>query len=269
MRSRICVMRKLLGVPIFAATSCAVLVSSSLAAQEENTVSLQEQLKAQYKVVKVSADATGLKIVDPGTVLDVKKGGLLGVPPMSMAFCPAKFQDNELKEPPAMCVAMVKQMSRYFQVGEKVYPLRIDVILDKDRVAFQLVECDSCNGVQQPSYYKSEVIFQFAKGSLRGMAVPQVEDTISQVLAISDNDSQANGQGQNQDSNAGKGGGGGAQQQQQQQQDPQQISVGQTPDQVKAALGNPDKMVNLGAKQIWVYKDLKVTFMNGKVSDVQ
>jgi hypothetical protein len=27
--------------------------------------------------------------------------------------------------------------------------------------------------------------------------------------------------------------------------------------------------VNLGAKQIWVYKDLKVTFLNGKVSDVQ
>jgi hypothetical protein len=51
--------------------------------------------------------------------------------------------------------------------------------------------------------------------------------------------------------------------------EPQQIEAGQTPDQVKAALGQPDKMVNLGAKQIWVYKDLKVTFLNGKVSDVE
>jgi hypothetical protein len=48
-----------------------------------------------------------------------------------------------------------------------------------------------------------------------------------------------------------------------------QIEKGQTPDQVKAALGQPDKMINLGAKQIWVYKDIKVTFLNGKVSDVQ
>jgi hypothetical protein len=258
-------MRMTRKIRIFVLTACAAIEPSFVAAQEGASISLQEQLKAQYKVVKVSADATGLKIVDPGTVLDVKKGGLLGVPPMSMAFCPAKFQDNELKEPTGMCVAMVKQVSRYFQVGEKVYPLRIDVMPDKDRVAFQLVECDSCNGAQQPSFYKSEVIFQFAKGSLRGMAVPQVEDTISQVLAISDSDSsQPNTQGQNQDNSSGGGGG-----EQQRQQEPQQISVGQTPDQVRAALGNPDKMVNLGAKQLWVYKDLKVTFMYGKVSDVQ
>ena len=39
--------------------------------------------------------------------------------------------------------------------------------------------------------------------------------------------------------------------------------------QVKAALGTPDKVVNLGPKQIYVYKDLKVTFVNGKVADVQ
>ena len=33
--------------------------------------------------------------------------------------------------------------------------------------------------------------------------------------------------------------------------------------------GQPEKTVNLGSKQIYVYKDLKVTFVNGKVSDVQ
>jgi len=29
------------------------------------------------------------------------------------------------------------------------------------------------------------------------------------------------------------------------------------------------KIVNLGAKKIYVYKDMKVTFKDGKVSDVQ
>jgi hypothetical protein len=34
-------------------------------------------------------------------------------------------------------------------------------------------------------------------------------------------------------------------------------------------MGQPEKMVNLGGKQIYIYKDLKITFSNGKVSDVQ
>jgi hypothetical protein len=38
---------------------------------------------------------------------------------------------------------------------------------------------------------------------------------------------------------------------------------------VVAAFGQPEKMVKLGAKEIYYYKDLKVTFVNGKVTDVQ
>ena len=51
--------------------------------------------------------------------------------------------------------------------------------------------------------------------------------------------------------------------------EPASIDKGMTTDQVQASLGKPDKIVNLGTKQIWVYKDLKVTFLSGKVSDVQ
>jgi hypothetical protein len=244
--------------------------------------SLQEQLKAQYKTVKLGADGNGLAVVDPGTVLDIQRGGLLGVAPQITMFCPAKFQDGDLKTPNGFCAAMVKQNSRFLQKGEKVYPLRIDVSLDKDRVSIQVVECDSCNNVQQPSFYKSEVVFQFAKGALQNTSVPAVEDTISKVLAIDsegDSQQQDNQGGQNQGSqnqgsqnqgdNQGGNGGGQGQQQQAPAPEPQQIEKGQTPDQVKSALGNPEKIVNLGAKQIYIYKDLKVTFLNGKVADVQ
>jgi hypothetical protein len=34
-------------------------------------------------------------------------------------------------------------------------------------------------------------------------------------------------------------------------------------------MGQPDKIVDLKTKQIYVYKDLKVTFVKGKVSDVE
>ena len=50
---------------------------------------------------------------------------------------------------------------------------------------------------------------------------------------------------------------------------PINIDVGQTIDQVTTALGTPLKIVNLGAKRIYVYKDIKVTFTDGKVTDVQ
>jgi hypothetical protein len=51
--------------------------------------------------------------------------------------------------------------------------------------------------------------------------------------------------------------------------DPPEIKEGQTIDEVVAALGQPQHMATVGAKKIYYYKDLKVTFVNGKVKDVQ
>jgi len=263
MRVRFSLCTYILALATFTVSLCPNLVAQP---------SLQEQLKAQYKLVKIGAAGGSLAVTDPGTVLDVQKGGLFGVPPQIAMFCPVKFQDGNLKAPNGFCAAMVKQNSRYLQVGEKVYPMRIDVSLDKDKVSFQVVECDSCNGVQQPSFYKAEVVFQFGKGTLQNLNASQVEDTIGQVLSIdSGGDSQQqNGQAdQNQDNNQNGGGGGQQAQQQGPPPEPQQIEKGQTPDQVKAALGTPEKIINLGTKLIYVYKDIKVTFLNGKVADVQ
>ena len=50
---------------------------------------------------------------------------------------------------------------------------------------------------------------------------------------------------------------------------PATIALGQTFAEVEAVNGKPDKVVDLGAKKIYVYKDMKITFTDGKVSDVQ
>jgi hypothetical protein len=47
------------------------------------------------------------------------------------------------------------------------------------------------------------------------------------------------------------------------------VALGQTPDQVVAILGAPLRKAKIGAKEIYSYKDLKVTFLNGKVKDIQ
>jgi hypothetical protein len=50
---------------------------------------------------------------------------------------------------------------------------------------------------------------------------------------------------------------------------PVTISFGQTIEEVVAILSQPEKVVDLGAKKIYVYKDMKITFTDGRVSDVQ
>jgi len=47
------------------------------------------------------------------------------------------------------------------------------------------------------------------------------------------------------------------------------VSLGQTTGQVQAALGAPTRIANLGSKVIYYYNGMKVTFKDGKVTDVQ
>ena len=51
--------------------------------------------------------------------------------------------------------------------------------------------------------------------------------------------------------------------------DAREVAAGETIDQVVAALGQPSRKARIGTKEIYTYKDLKVTFVDGKVKDVQ
>jgi len=50
---------------------------------------------------------------------------------------------------------------------------------------------------------------------------------------------------------------------------PKTIALGQTKDQVVAILGQPQKVADLGAKEIDYYPDMKVVLVHGKVTDIQ
>jgi hypothetical protein len=252
---------------------------------------LQEQLAAQYKLVKMGSDTSGYSVVDAGTLLAIQKGGILGVPYSDTSSIPAtKYEGGVVHTPNALVSKLggfgmkklgKEQTTKLFASGDKVYPSKIEVNVAKDQVAMGIVACDTCNKTDPPTYNKATVVFQFPKGSLANASAGSVEDTIGQLLAISTD----SGGGNDQQGQGGQQGGGdqGAQQQggQDQQQaaqapaaaeppaEPASIEKGMTPDQVEAALGKPDKKVNLGSKQLYIYKDMKVTFLNGKVSDVQ
>lgn len=268
--------------PFLAVTAmlCLALWAGPLAIAQAPT--LPEQLAAQYKLLKMGSDTGGYSVVEQGTVLEVKKGGILAVPYSDKTMLTTKYEGGTVHSPNALMVAGKKsllghfsttssqgQTTHLFAVGDKVYPSKVDVSLDKDTVSVAIVACDKCNNTDPPTANKAQVVFQFAKGTLAKASAGDVEDTIGQLLSIADDQSGQAPQGgrdqQEQNQQAQSHGQG----QLQQQGQPQTIQMGMTTDQVQGALGSPDKIVNLGPKQIYVYKDLKVTFLNGKVADVQ
>jgi hypothetical protein len=270
--------RRLIPVLIVFAAAMAALPAGAQAP------TLQEQLAAQYKLVKMGSDSSGYSVVDEGTKLAIQKGGLMGVPYSDTSVQSNKYENGTVKGPNAVLSKGIgfgmkrfgkEQTTKLFAKGDKVFPSKIDVNLDKDTVTMGIVACDTCNNTDPKTYNKANVVFAFPKGTLAKASAGEVEDTIGQLLAISNDDAQQGDNGNQQGGDQGGQQGGqqaAAPAQQpavQDQPEPQSIEKGMTPEQVEAAMGKPDKKVNLGPKQIYVYKDLKVTFLNGKVSDVQ
>jgi hypothetical protein len=270
-------------IPLIVVAVCATVLP--LPSAHAQAVSLQEQLAAQYKAVKMGSDTSGYSVTEEGTLLAIQKGGMLGSPYSEKTTLANKYEGGVVHPPSGLLLSGKKaifghfsqtqsqgQTTKLFAKGDKVYPMKVDVSLDKDTVTLGIVACDTCNKTDPPTYNKANVIFQFPKGSLAKASAGDVEDTIGQLLSISDNaQDQGGGQqqgGDQQQAAQGDQQGGGAQQPAA-QQEPASVEVGMTPAQVEAALGKPDKKVTLPSKVTYYYKDMKVIFKDGKVVDVQ
>src|SRR5258706_15795377 len=272
-------MREKIKISVLVAALIMVGITPCLVgAQDPPAVSLEDQLKAQYTLAKMGWNSGGAVIVEEGTVLVIKKDGILGVPYGDQPVA-TKYQDGTVRSPSASMVVPrgnltgkvgKQQTTRLFQTGERVYPSQIAVNLPKDQVTISVVSCDACNNVSPTTFYKADVVFQFAKGTLATSSRSQVEDTIAELLNIDDSpgdqggaqggNANVTGEGNgsaNDQQTGNQGGGGGPAQQQAPPPEPQQIEKGQTPDQVRAVPGQPDKLVNFGSKQILLYKYLQ------------
>lgn len=260
------------------------MIPWAIAGAQGGADSLEGQLAAKYKLVKLGTDSTGLAVLDAGTVLVIKKGGIISVPSGNAVLLPTTVKDGQVKAASNTAAQGVSKLlkwkgvsdptgaastdTKFLTTGEKVYVSKIDVNRKDSKVTLAIIECDTCNSVQDPSSRRGQVVFQFPKDYLSGADGGQVSDVINQILEIQADDAAQDKGDKGQD----------AQGQQQAAapaaapepaQPPPTIQLGQTPDEVTTALGQPQKIVNLGAKQIYYYKDMKITFVKGKVSDVQ
>jgi len=165
--------------------------------------------------------------------------------------------------------------SRKFVAGEKFWVT--DIALQKDGILVSTFS-DPYNDVR----YFGEIKFPFPKGS-----VPPVDDfvkTVSEVITVQPPDDKDKGDKNDQASGQAPAAAAPAAPAAPSaattaaippppppaDAPPPTIAVGQTKDQVVAGFGQPVRTAKLaGTKEIYFYKDMKVTFTNGKVSNVE
>ena len=235
---------------------------------------LEKALESKYAITKTTADKTD--IVTAGSVLILEKDRLLmyatttGAPPQNTykdgKLSAGAFAAHEkaqsfgtfIGHPPPKSVT-----TRYYVTGEKFWVTRIDTL--PDGVVFTLFT----DAVSDIRYYCT-LKFVYPHGATPGD--DQVLNMVGEVLKVQQDDSApADNKGQQ----AAAGGQDQGQQQQAAQPDaqpaqpPPTIQMGQTEDEVVGMIGQPEKKIVLGSKEIFVYKDIKVTFISGKVADVQ
>jgi hypothetical protein len=156
--------------------------------------------------------------------------------------------DGSVRQPRGgMVDAAAKSSNRELGVGDRVYVYRLDVRDEGVDIAVvsQSTMPVQRNGSTAQVRYQATLRYDFPKDSLRVTDPAAVLARIEQVLQPTASTTTAAGV------------------------QPKTVELGQTTTQVEAAFGKPEKIIKLGAKVIYVYKDVKVTFTDGKVSDVQ
>ncbi len=224
--------------------------------------SLQADLTKQFPVTQVANDGS---VVTAGVVLVLQKDGFLtyGIAAPLPALNTWKNGKISAGVGRALTVGMAMKNQgatdlpmRKFVTGESLWVIGIAV--QKDAMTFRLLS-DPINGFR----YFGDLKFPFPKGN--PPPLDQAVAQINEVLTV-----QQSGQPATAAAPAAPAADVSA---------PipapappvesQTVNLGDTPEQVAAALGQPKNIINLGAKQIYVYANLKITFENGKVTDVQ
>ncbi|HTW67757.1 MAG TPA: hypothetical protein VME17_24245 [Bryobacteraceae bacterium] len=265
---------------------------------------LEQQLESEYMITTPTADETD--IVTMGSVLILQKKGFSAGSVSSKVVTQNTYRDGQIHAGAATAVRRFGGLpgigsipgiggaastaagaaggSRDFVNGEKLYVTKIAVERGKDLIVFDLIS-DSYGDAGR---FKGSLRIQFPKGTVKKANLAEADAVIAEVLKIQPPDD-ANAQ-----NNAAPAGAPAAAPAPAaaaapaQAQDappppiapppppvdqpaapPKSIDLGQTTDQVISSFGQPLRTAKVGNKEIFFYKDLKVTFVGGKVTDVQ
>jgi hypothetical protein len=158
------------------------------------------------------------RITQQGVALVIEKPGIAADLSSDLRYSITFVRDGQISEQGgAVPVLSSKTNTRVFKPGEKVYVIGIKI--GDDYVMLELISCDMFDVVDKGSTkqtrYKAALSFKFAKDSLPTLDSEKIKAAISQVVAT---ETEAAAQNK------------------------KTISLGQTPEEVEAILGKPDKI---------------------------
>jgi len=180
------------------------------------------------------------KIKEAGTVLAIQQDGFLA-DFASLAMTATEILDGKIVSTGGGGL-ILGTGARSLKKGERVHIYDIRV---KDAYVLFLVGTVETfdhieSGETKADVIEAAIMFRFEKETLANMSADEVIAKVNPWLATPS------------EASASKA-----------------ISLGQTVDDVVKILGQPSKTVNLGAKNMYFYENMKVIFVDGKVTDVQ
>jgi hypothetical protein len=179
-----------------------------------------------------------------GTVMVMTQDGALGSLSTDSRYYGSDIKDGKIS---TEGVPMGRN-SQILKKGQRVFLTSVKVIeyQGSDVLRLFFLTADTIQrmegGNTATRRYKGSLDYFFTGGSLQTLDFAEIKKAINGVL-VAESEYQEAG--------------------------PATVSLGMTPAQVESVLGKPSKVVELGAKRIFVYSDIKVTFMDEKVTDVQ
>ncbi len=220
-----------------------ILFAATGIAKAGDRSALEEALKSKYQITKTGIDR--VRITEPGTILVIQKEGISGDLSSDMSFLNNKVRDGQVAQAGGFGAMMQdKKTSGSLKVGDKVFVFKIEV--KDDQVRYFVITCDTydvnVHGSTRQTRYKALLSFELGKEFLESASVDDVKKVVDSVVAPEAELKAAS---------------------------TKSVELGQTSHQVEGILGAPEKIVNLGPKKIYVYKDMKIVFVDDKVSDVQ
>jgi hypothetical protein len=235
-------------------------------------------IEKKYVITEVSANHD--QITKDGTTMSLKTAGIYSLPTTEMLTTPPDnvVTEGKIKSPNMMVKYTLEKFGAHvLQTGDKVYITRIEDKTDSkgDVLKLSILTTESLDAAGQTAQKKfsATVSFHFKKGYLDETPPEDLEQAIEAIMAPDTGTEQA------------QSGGGGAPAPQQPVPPrqaaafqpapaapagpPPTITIGESSTQVLQAMGMPQQMIDLGKKKTFVYKNMKVIFVDDKVSDVQ
>jgi hypothetical protein len=266
---------------IFALCDCAFGLCHLKRFDKGSTDGVVAALLKKYTLTETTYDKS--QITHQGAVLSMKQPGVYSAPAKGFLVYNSTVQDGKVSVGGLAKLSCSKASCHVLQPGEKVSVTKIESKNDSnsDQIKFSIVSVEDIGGGDSAERYGGVITFKFKKGYLAEASPEDVEQAIEAVIAPDDGSSsdakQDTASSQPAPAQpaapvtraaapptppppaapaapAGP---------------PPSLTIGETSSQVLQAYGMPSKIIDLGKKKTYIYKDVKIVFTDDKISDMQ